>query len=82
MSPARLEAWLASSIAGFRRPLGVRRFGDGQSNPTFLLTTPESKYVLRKKPHGAAAASNGSSSLTAVLSEVIESEGFLRKVGV
>jgi aminoglycoside phosphotransferase (APT) family kinase protein len=50
---AALEVWLASSIAGFRRPLGVRRFGDGQSNPTFLLTTPGSKYVLRKKPDGA-----------------------------
>jgi len=50
---AAVEVWLASSIAGFRLPLGVRRFGDGQSNPTFLLTTPGSKYVLRKKPDDA-----------------------------
>ena len=33
-------------------PLSVERFSGGQSNPTFLPSTPASKYVLRKKPDG------------------------------
>jgi aminoglycoside phosphotransferase (APT) family kinase protein len=33
--------------------LSIRRFRGGQSNPTFLLTTGEKRYVLRKKPPGA-----------------------------
>lgn len=49
---ARLEAWLADSIEGFRLPLDVRQFNRGASNPTFLLTTPGARYVLRKKPPG------------------------------
>ena len=48
---ARLEAWLADSIEGFRLPLDVRQFNRGASNPTFLLTAG-ARYVLRKKPPG------------------------------
>ncbi|MBA3810457.1 MAG: hypothetical protein H0X27_02215 [Caulobacteraceae bacterium] len=48
---ARLELWLAKSIDGFRPPLDVRQFNRGASNPTFL-TTPDARYVLRKKPPG------------------------------
>lgn len=47
-----LEAYLASHIEGFRGPVEASAFSEGQSNPTFLLTTPERKYVLRKKPPG------------------------------
>ncbi|MGQ0700551.1 MAG: phosphotransferase [Panacagrimonas sp.] len=49
---AELERYLAEHIEGFRGPLSVRRFEGGQSNPTFLLTTPAARYVLRKKPDG------------------------------
>jgi aminoglycoside phosphotransferase (APT) family kinase protein len=49
---ARLEAWLAREVAGFRGPLAVRQFKGGQSNPTYLLETPERRYVLRRKPPG------------------------------
>jgi len=45
-----LEAWLAFEIESFRGPLAVRRLSGGQSNPTFLLATPDRNYVLRKKP--------------------------------
>ncbi|MGC2786753.1 MAG: phosphotransferase family protein [Roseiarcus sp.] len=48
-----LEGWLAREVDGFRLPLTVRRFSGGQSNPTFLLATPDRNYVLRKKPDGA-----------------------------
>jgi aminoglycoside phosphotransferase (APT) family kinase protein len=49
---ARLEAHLAAHLAGFAGPLTVRQFKGGQSNPTYLLETPASRYVLRRKPPG------------------------------
>ena len=51
---ARLEAFLAERIAGFRGPLTVTQFKGGQSNPTFLLDTPGARYVMRSKPAPAA----------------------------
>ncbi len=51
---ARLEAFLAERVAGFAGPLSVAQFRGGQSNPTFLLTTPRARYVLRSKPAPAA----------------------------
>lgn len=35
-----------------RGPFTLKQFGYGQSNPTYLLSTPSSSYVLRKKPPG------------------------------
>jgi aminoglycoside phosphotransferase (APT) family kinase protein len=49
---ARLERYLAQNIAGFEGPLEVKLFKGGQSNPTYLLTTPKRRYVLRRKPPG------------------------------
>lgn len=54
---AALERYLAGRVEGFKGPLGVRQFGGGQSNPTYLLLTPARKYVLRRKPPGALLAS-------------------------
>ena len=48
----RLGDYLTAHIDGFVGPLSSRKFKDGQSNPTFLLETPEKKYVLRSKPPG------------------------------
>jgi aminoglycoside phosphotransferase (APT) family kinase protein len=48
----RLETWLRDNISGFRGPLSVRQFESGQSNLTYLLSTPERNYVLRRKPPG------------------------------
>jgi aminoglycoside phosphotransferase (APT) family kinase protein len=50
----RLAAFLAERIDGFARPLAVEQFRGGQSNPTFLLTTPRARYVMRSKPAPAA----------------------------
>jgi aminoglycoside phosphotransferase (APT) family kinase protein len=47
-----LARWLADHVAGYGGPLSVRQFKGGQSNPTYELTTPASKYVLRRKPPG------------------------------
>jgi aminoglycoside phosphotransferase (APT) family kinase protein len=49
---ARLAAYLAAHVPRFAGPLTVRQFKGGQSNPTYLLATPERRYVLRRKPPG------------------------------
>jgi aminoglycoside phosphotransferase (APT) family kinase protein len=54
---AALERFLAARIEGFRGPLTVRQFKGGQSNPTYLLATPDARYVLRRKPPGQLLAS-------------------------
>ncbi|MEQ1683745.1 MAG: phosphotransferase [Burkholderiaceae bacterium] len=47
-----LEAWLTANMSGFAGPLQVEQFKGGQSNPTYLLKTPATSYVLRRKPPG------------------------------
>ncbi|MEL7028295.1 MAG: phosphotransferase family protein [Pseudomonadota bacterium] len=49
---ARLNAYLADNIPTYTGPLDVKQFKGGQSNPTYLLTTPTARYVLRRKPPG------------------------------
>jgi aminoglycoside phosphotransferase (APT) family kinase protein len=53
-NPGRLQAWLAREVAEFAGPLTVEQFEGGQSNPTYLLVTPQAQYVLRSKPGPAA----------------------------
>lgn len=52
---AALAAWMAQAIPGFSGPLTVEQFKGGQSNPTYRLSTPEARYVLRRKPPGPLA---------------------------
>ncbi len=47
-----LDAYMRQHVSGYEGPLGVKKFKGGQSNPTYLLTTPAKKYVLRRKPPG------------------------------
>src|SRR3954467_4744238 len=49
---ARLESYLTANAEDFEGPLRVKQFRGGQSNPTYMLETPERKYVLRRKPPG------------------------------
>lgn len=49
---AGLERYLTESIDGFAGPLTVKQFGGGQSNPTYLLSTPGRRYVMRRRPPG------------------------------
>ena len=54
-SPLDVEAvskYLKPRLDGFDGPLEATKFERGQSNPTFLLTTPTNSYVLRRKPPG------------------------------
>ena len=48
----KLSAFLGDQLPEFAGPLEVSQFEGGQSNPTYLLTTPSRKYVLRRKPPG------------------------------
>jgi len=45
-----LARHLTEHLPGFAGPLTVRQFQGGQSNPTYLLSTPERRYVMRSKP--------------------------------
>ena len=49
---AAVDAYLSAHLPGYAGPLSARKFADGQSNPTFELTTPGTTYVLRRKPPG------------------------------
>jgi aminoglycoside phosphotransferase (APT) family kinase protein len=49
---ARLDHYLRNYMPKFHGPLTVRQFVGGQSNPTFLLETPDARFVMRKKPPG------------------------------
>ncbi len=49
---AALEAFMTRQVTGFKGPLRVEQFKGGQSNPTYRLTTPGRRYVLRRKPPG------------------------------
>ena len=52
LDEARLAAYLAGSVKGFRGPLRLQQFDGGQSNPTYLLHTPDAQFVLRRRPPG------------------------------
>ena len=47
-----LAGYLADRLKGFEGKLTVKQFGQGQSNPTFLLCSGDREWVLRKKPPG------------------------------
>ncbi|MCG8490218.1 MAG: phosphotransferase family protein [Sneathiellales bacterium] len=47
-----LQKYMQSNVEGFEGPLEVSQFKGGQSNPSYLLTTPSKKYVMRRKPPG------------------------------
>lgn len=49
---AAVTAYLKQNLKGFEGPIEAEKFDIGQSNPTFLLKTPNKKYVLRRKPPG------------------------------
>jgi len=47
---SRLAEYLAGHLPGFGGTLTVKQFQGGQSNPTYLLSTPDRRYVMRSKP--------------------------------
>lgn len=49
--PARLDGFLREAL-GVRGPMAIERIGGGQSNPTYFVSYPERRLVLRKQPAG------------------------------
>ncbi len=47
---AALQDWLHTRLEGLAGPLEVRQFKGGQSNPTYLLSSPGRSWVMRTKP--------------------------------
>jgi aminoglycoside phosphotransferase (APT) family kinase protein len=47
-----LDAWAVSHVPGYAGPSTATKFPTGQSNPTYLITSPSGRYVLRRKPPG------------------------------
>ncbi|MFN5046648.1 phosphotransferase family protein [Roseateles sp.] len=45
-----LSHWLGQHVPGFSGPLSIEQFKGGQSNPTYRLSTPQARYVMRSKP--------------------------------
>lgn len=47
-----VERYLTAHVPGFRGPIDFSKTPTGQSNPTFILSSPSGRYVLRRKPPG------------------------------
>ena len=54
---APLAAWFETHVEPLSAPLVLNQFNKGESNPTFLLTSGDKRWVLRKKPPGQLLAS-------------------------
>ena len=54
---ARLEPWFREAVESPAAPLTLNQFNRGASNPTYLLTAGDKRWVLRKKPPGELLAS-------------------------
>jgi aminoglycoside phosphotransferase (APT) family kinase protein len=54
---ASLESYLLGKLPGFSGDLQAEKFSGGQSNPTFLISDGEHRWVLRRKPPGELLAS-------------------------
>ena len=50
LNKEKLIPYLAYHIDGFTHLKKVEKFSIGQSNPTFLLETDSTSYVIRRKP--------------------------------
>ncbi|MDQ2857667.1 MAG: phosphotransferase family protein [Candidatus Eremiobacteraeota bacterium] len=49
---ALLEPYLRERLPGAEGPFGLRQFGGGHANLTYLVAFGEREYVLRRPPHG------------------------------
>ena len=52
LDAAALAPYLEKHVPGFRGLEDIRKFGSGQSNPTYALDAESGRYVLRAKPPG------------------------------
>lgn len=73
---ATLADWMRANVDGFEGPLAVRQFKGGQSNPTYLVSTPGREYVLRRKPPGKIAAGAHAVDREAHVMSALGADGF------
>ena len=52
LDEAKLASWMTGAVSSFTGLAKIVEFPGGQSNPTYRLDTPQSSYVLRRKPFG------------------------------
>ena len=52
-----LETWMREHVEDFPGGLSAAQFKGGQSNPTYLLSAGQRRWVLRRKPPGKLLAS-------------------------
>ncbi|WP_104017894.1 phosphotransferase family protein [Roseovarius nitratireducens] len=52
LDTAALATWLEDHMPGVTGPVEAEKFSGGQSNPTYRLSTPTGRFVLRRKPPG------------------------------
>ncbi len=76
MDAERLAQYLATQVKGFVGPLAIKQFKGGQSNPTYLLETPERRYVLRRKPPGKLLPSAHAVDREYCVTRALYSQGF------
>lgn len=57
LDEAALEAWFRASVDDPAEPLVLSQFNRGASNPTYLVSAGQRRWVLRKKPPGPLLAS-------------------------
>lgn len=73
---AALARWMEANVPGFRGPLTVEQFSGGQSNPTFKLTAPGGRYVMRRKPGGQLLKGAHAVDREAKVMQALERAGF------
>lgn len=71
-----LARYMEAHVEGYEGPLSVDKFKGGQSNPTYLLTTPGRKYVLRRKPPGKLLPSAHAVDREYTVMTALHGEGF------
>lgn len=53
----QLTEYLQQKLPDFKGPVTIRQFPGGVSNLTYLITTKNSEYIVRRPPHGKKAKS-------------------------
>ena len=71
-----VQEWMRTHVSGFEGPLSIEQFKGGQSNPTFRLSTPRQRYVLRRKPPGTLLKGAHAVDREARVMSVLEGTGF------
>ena len=76
IDPVRLDEWMRAHVPGYAGPLEIAQFSGGQSNPTYRISTPGARYVLRRKPPGELAPGAHAVDREARVMQALKGTGF------